>query len=137
MAELQDLIIDQRDKNFFTPSVYFSAKTGICELKGESFLENTKEFYKPLIEWLKRYTTEIRKPIAFIIKLTYYNTSTSRSLLEMLNILKEYEERGGEVIVNWHYDENDVDMKEDIEDYMIDTGLKINLIPFKPDELED
>ncbi len=137
MSELQDLIIDNKDKRFFTPSVYFSARTGICELKGESFLENTKEFYAPLIEWLKRYTTEVKKPIAFIIKLTYYNTSTSRSLLEMFNILKEYQDQGGEVIVNWHYDESDVDMKEDIEDYMIDTGLKINLIPFKPDELEE
>ncbi len=85
---------------------------------------------------LKNTLRKSRKPIAFIIKLTYYNTSTSRSLLEMLNILKEYENNGGEVIINWHYDETDVDMKEDIEDYMIDTGLKINLIPFKPDELD-
>jgi hypothetical protein len=43
--------------------------------------------------------------------------------------MKDYEDNEGEVIVNWHYDENDIDMEEDIEDYMIDTGLKINLIP--------
>ncbi len=137
MVELQDIIYEGSKKNFFTPSVYFSAKTGICEIKGESFLENTKEFYEPLIDWLKQYTAEVGKPIAFIIKLTYYNTSTSRSLLDMLTILKDYEDRGGDVIVNWHYDENDIDMKEDIEDYMIDTGLKINLIPFKPGEIEE
>lgn len=131
MAELQDIIIEGSHKNFFTPNVNFNVQTGICELSGESFLENTLEFYQPLIDWLKTYTNEVKRPMAFIIKLTYYNTSTSRCLLDILNILKEYEDNGGEVLVNWHYDENDTDMQEDIEDYMIDTGLKINLIPEK------
>ena len=130
MVELDDIIIEGSHKNFFTPSVNFSAKTGICEVAGESFLEDTVEFYSPLIDWLETYTTEIKKPIAFIIKLTYFNTSTSRCILDLLNVLKDYEEDEGELVVNWHYDENDTDMEEDIEDYMIDTGLKINLIPF-------
>jgi hypothetical protein len=102
----------------------------MCEISGESCLEDTVEFYKPLIQWLETYTGEVKKPIAFIIKLTYFNTSTSRSILDLLNVLKDYEDNGGEVVINWHYDENDVDMEEDIEDYMIDTGLDINLIPF-------
>ena len=128
MAELEDIIIEGSHKNFFTPSVNFNAKTGICELSGESFLEDTVEFYDNLIEWLETYTEEIKKPIAFIIKLTYFNTSTSRCLLDLLNVIKDYEEADGDVVVNWHYDENDTDMEEDIEDYIIDTGLKINLI---------
>ena len=129
MTQLEDIVIEGAHKNFFTPNVNFNFHTGICELSGESFLENTVEFYQPLIDWLKTFTTEAMKPLAFIIKLTYYNTSTSRCLLDILNILKEYERNEGEVVVNWHYDESDVDMEEDIEDYMIDTGLKINLIP--------
>ncbi len=128
MTELEDIIIEGSHKNFFTPKVNLNVQTGICEISGESFLENTVEFYQPIIDWLKVYTTEIERPIAMIIKLTYYNTSTSRCLLDILNILKEYEDNDGEVVVNWHYDENDIDMEEDIEDYMIDTGLKINLI---------
>ena len=128
MAELEDIIIEGSHKNFFTPSVNFSGKTGICEISGESFLEDTVDFYTPLIEWLENYTTEIKKPLAFIIKLTYFNTSTSRCILDLLNVIKDYEEDEGEVVVNWHYDVNDTDMEEDIEDYMIDTGLKINLI---------
>ncbi len=128
MVELEDIIIEGSHKNFFTPSVNFNATTGICELSGESFLEDTVEFYDNLIEWLETYTEKIKKPIAFIIKLTYFNTSTSRCLLDVLNVIKDYEEDDGDVVVNWHYDENDTDMEEDIEDYVIDTGLKINLI---------
>ena len=42
--ELEDIVIEGSHKNFFTPSVNFNAKTGICELSGESFLEDTAEF---------------------------------------------------------------------------------------------
>ncbi len=127
---MEDLIIEGSHKNYFIPSVNFNSKTGICELSGESFLEDTVEFYKPLISWLEQYIDGVKNPIAFIIKLTYFNTSTSRCILDLLNILKDYEDENGEVVVNWHYDENDSDMEEDIEDYIIDTGLDINLIPF-------
>ncbi len=130
---MEDIIVQGSHKDYFIPTVNFNAQTGICEISGESFLEDTVEFYKPLIQWLEEYTEEVKKPIAFIIKLTYFNTSTSRSILDLLNVLKDYEDNGGEVVINWHYDENDIDMEEDIEDYMIDTGLDINLIPFTPE----
>jgi hypothetical protein len=127
---MENLEIEGSHKNFFIPTVSFNAKTGICEISGESFLEDTVEFYKQIVEWLERYIDEVKGPIAFIVKLSYFNTSTSRSLLDILNLLKDYEDEGGEVVVNWHFDENDVDMEEDIDDYIIDTGLDINKIPY-------
>ena len=127
---MENLEIEGSHKNFFIPTVNFNAKTGICEISGESFLEDTVEFYRPLIDWIEEYINNVRGPIALIIKLTYFNTSTSRSILDILNLLRDYEESGGEIVVNWHYDENDIDMEEDIDDYIIDTGLEINKIPF-------
>ena len=127
---MENLEIEGSHKNFFIPTVNFNAKTGICEISGESFLEDTVEFYRPLIDWIEEYINAVKGPIALIIKLTYFNTSTSRSILDILNLLRDYEESGGEIVVNWHYDENDIDMEEDIDDYIIDTGLEINKIPF-------
>jgi hypothetical protein len=127
---MENLEIEGSHKNFFIPTVNFNAKTGICEISGESFLEDTVEFYKPLIDWIEEYINNVKGPLALIIKLTYFNTSTSRSILDILNLLRDYEESGGEIVVNWHYDENDIDMEEDIDDYIIDTGLEINKIPF-------
>jgi hypothetical protein len=127
---MENLEIEGSHKNFFIPTVNFNAKTGICQISGESFLEDTAEFYKPLIDWIEDYIKSVKGPIALIIKLTYFNTSTSRSILDILNLLRDYEESGREIVVNWHYDENDIDMEEDIDDYVIDTGLEINKIPF-------
>jgi len=115
---------------FFVPSVNFDADSGICELAGESYLEETVEFYTPLIQWLKTYIEEESRPLTFNIKLTYFNTSSSRCILDILNIIKVYEENGGTIIVNWYFDPDDTDMEEEIEDYMIDSEIKISLIPF-------
>ncbi|OQX98787.1 MAG: hypothetical protein B6I20_10655 [Bacteroidetes bacterium 4572_117] len=127
---MENLEIEGTHKNFFIPEVSFNAKTGICEISGESFLEDTIDFYSILIDWLDQYINVVKRPIAFIIKLSYFNTSTSRSILDIMNILKDYEDDGGEVVVNWHFDENDVDMEEDIDDFIIDTGIEINKISF-------
>jgi hypothetical protein len=128
---MENIYIEGSHTNFFVPTVDFSAEKGLCTISGESFLEDTIEFYDPLVQWLEEFTTQVKNPVTFEIKLTYFNTSTSRSILDLLNVLKDYEETGGQVTVNWYYDEDDIDMEEDIEDYMLDTGLEINMIPFR------
>ncbi len=126
---MKDIYIQGSRDVYIVPTVKFLAKQGSCEISGESFLEETIKFYQPLFEWLREFTAEIRKPITFNVKLTYFNTSTSKCILTLLGILKKFEDDGGEVTVNWFYDEDDEDMKDDIEDYVVDSGMKINLIP--------
>lgn len=126
---------------YFIPTVDFNAETGICELSGESYLEETIKFYTPLFSWLKEYTEKIKKPLIFNFKLTYFNTSSSKCIVDILNMLKNYQKNGGEVTVNWYYDDDEEDIEEEleeVEDFMLETGLQINLIPFSqainPDE---
>jgi len=126
---MEDISIDGSRNVYFVPTVKFNAKDGNCELSGESFLEETEDFYAPLLQWLRDFTEHVKIPITFNYKLTYFNTSSSRCILDMLKILKKYEKEGGEVAVNWYYDEDDLDMEEALEDYIIATGLKINLCP--------
>lgn len=116
----------------FIPTVDFNADTGICELIGESYLEDTIEFYSPLFSWLKQYTVAIDKPVTFNFRLRYFNTSSSKCIIDILNILKKYKDDGGTVEVNWFYDADEEDIEdelEEIEDFMIETNLKINLVP--------
>jgi len=128
---MEDINIEGYKGAYIIPTVDFSVNDGICQLSGESFLEETAKFYSPLLDWIKEYIYEIKKPITFNFKLTYFNTSTSKWILNILNVLKRYEENGGTVLVNWYYYEDDIDMQDDIEDYIIDTGLKINLHTFE------
>ncbi len=126
---MENFIVKGLADNFYIPTVNFNAETGVLEIEGESYLEDTKEFYSPIIRWLEKFVTEFTQTITFNIKLTYYNTSSSKSLLEMLTILKGFSDNGGNLTVNWYYDEDDLDVPEEVEDFEIDTGLDINLIP--------
>lgn len=116
------------EKNiFFVPNVNFCVETGICELDGESYLENTFEFYAPLLKWLEDYMMYVNKPLTFNFSLNYFNTASSRSILDILNILKQYEKQGGTVTVNWRVRDWDQDMKQDVEDFSSDSNLPIRI----------
>jgi hypothetical protein len=124
---MEDLKIIGEKNTFFVPSVNFCVETGICELDGESYLENTFEFYAPLLKWLEDYMLYVDKPLTFNFSLNYFNTASSRSILDILNMLKQYEKQGGTVTVNWRVRDWDQDMKQDVEDFSLDSNLPIHI----------
>lgn len=126
---METLKIIGEKNNFFIPSVHFCRDSGVCDLGGESYLEDTFLFYEPLVAWLKEYTEHKIGPITFNISLTYLNTASSKSLLDMLHVLKNYENSGGKVTVNWFVHEWDEDMKLEAEDMAADTHLEIVMKP--------
>lgn len=113
---------------YFVPTVNFNKTTGKLKIEGESYLEDTRAFYLPLIKWVENYTKESKNPLTLDIDLSYYNTSSSKHILEILYILKDFQTNGGQVSVNWYYAEDDEDAEEEIEDFQIESGIEINLI---------
>lgn len=129
---MENLYIEGRHDIYYVPTVDFNADTGICTISGKSYLEDTSQFYLEILEWLNQYFKEVKKPIQFNLKLGFYNTSSSRSLLDIFDLLKIYEDDGGKVEVNWHCREMDLDVvKEEVDDYMLESDLKINVFTFK------
>ncbi len=129
---MENLYIKGSKGVYFIPTVNFDANTGICELSGESYLEETIKFYMPLINWLKRFFEEENKPCVFNFKLNYFNTSSSKCIVDILKVLKEYKDKGRDITINWYYDDTieDIDEElEEVEDFIIETGVEINLVP--------
>jgi hypothetical protein len=92
-------------------------------------MEETYKFYEPIITWINEYIKQ-KKPLEINFKLTYFNTNSSRLILDILDMVKKYEDTGGKVTVNWHYDKKDPDMVEEVEDFTLESGMKINLISY-------
>jgi hypothetical protein len=115
-----------------TPYVRFDGEKGIVEIKGRSIPENSVEFYKPLIEWLDKYGTSPVKQTSVNIQLEYFNTSSSKCILDIFKKLELIHKKGNTVEVNWYYEEDDEDMFEAGEDYQ-----SIINIPFKMIEMEE
>lgn len=125
---MEDLIIKSSPDIPYCPEIQFLAKSGKCLIQGESYMEDMYKFYKPVLTWLNKYINEVKKHIELNLKLTYFNTSSSRALLDILDILKMYEDQGGKITINWHYDRNDPDMLDEIEDFIIESNMQINKI---------
>lgn len=115
-----------------TPYVKFDAKTGIIEIKGRSIPENSIEFYKPLVDWLEEYSANPHKLTQLNIQLEYFNTSSSKCILDVFKKLETIHKAKYEVIINWYYEEDDEDMLEAGEDYE-----SIIRVPFKMIEIVD
>ncbi|MFC2096408.1 DUF1987 domain-containing protein [Bacteroidota bacterium] len=115
-----------------TPTVNFDASTGIIEIKGRSIPENSIEFYRPLVEWLEEYSKEPQDLTTVNIQLEYFNTSSSKCILDVFKKLEAIKKARNEVIINWYYEEDDEDMLEAGEDYE-----SIIRIPFKMIEVVD
>jgi SiaC family regulatory phosphoprotein len=130
---MENLEIKGESGVYFIPEVKLNASSGICEISGESYLEDTDEFYNTIINWLESYITQVKQALTFNFRLTYFNTSSSRSILNVLRVLKRYQDISSSVTINWYYPEDDDSIAEEAEDYMKDTGLKINMFAFNPE----
>jgi hypothetical protein len=123
---MENIILQPTPK---TPSVKLDAQTGMVEIKGRSIPENSLEFYKPLIEWVEKYAADSQAETNVHIQLEYFNTSSSKCLLDFF---KRLETINNKVVINWYYEQDDEDMLEAGEDY----EAIIN-VPFKMIEVEE
>ena len=114
-----------------TPTVNFSPESGVLEIKGRSIPENAVEFYKPLVDWIENYGGGAKSETQVNIQLEYFNTSSSKCILD---VFKKLESINGKtnISINWYYEEDDEDMLEAGEDYQA-----IINIPFKMIEMEE
>ena len=114
-----------------TPTINFDIDKGFLEIKGRSIPENSIEFYKPLVDWLEKYATKPKSTTNVNIQLEYFNTSSSKCILDVFKKLESIHKSGNEIVINWYYEQDDEDMLEAGEDYQA-----IINVPFKMIEVE-
>ncbi len=114
-----------------TPSITLDAQSGTFELAGRSMPEDVTSFYSPILEWIDKYSQEPNEHTVFNFKLTYFNTASSKLILDILVKLEEIQENGHELLVHWFYPDIDEDMKEAGEEYAEMIEIPFELIAYK------
>jgi hypothetical protein len=115
-----------------TPTISLNSETGTIEIKGRSIPENSIEFYKPIVDWLDEYAKAPKEKTVVSIQLEYFNTSSSKCILDVFKKLENLKKGKNDVVINWYYEEDDEDMLEAGEDY--ESIIKV---PFKMIEIVD
>ena len=100
-----------------TPNVILDSENEIFEISGRSLPEDVASFYDPILNWLDEYSEGPNEKTIFNFKLVYFNTASSKLLLDILMKLEEIHEGGNDVLIRWYYPEDDEDMEEAGEEY--------------------
>lgn len=122
----------------FTPYVSFDPETKVFEFDGISRPEDVMDFYNKMVAWLVEYENEVLahsdakyniNELHVIIKLSYFNSASSKSLIQIFDIFKRFHNKGFPVIIDFYYDQGDDQMREDGEDLSDAIELDFNYIP--------
>lgn len=112
-----------------SPKVQLDSKTGILMFSGTSIPENSEEFYGPVLNWLDDFIS-LNPPVVEVnFKLDYFNTSSSKYILEILRTIERIS-GVSKIVVKWHYLTDDDDMKEAGEDYQIMVKLPFEMVEY-------
>lgn len=100
-----------------TPKISCDAQTGEIAIAGRSIPENSIEFYAPLIQWLVAYAQKPSPETNMRVQLEYFNTSSSKCLVDVFRKLELLQKKDCKVSITWLYEHDDEDMLESGEDF--------------------
>lgn len=116
-----------------SPAVECDAGKRVIRLSGESYPENTFEFYRPVVAWMEA-VLDLPAPedgapvLSLAIDLAYLNTGSIKCMMDMLDRLDEIHDDGGLVSVTWRVDAENERIVELVEELLEDVSLPHEII---------
>lgn len=104
---MEDIVLERTAK---TPAIRFLFSENRLEITGVSIPEDADSFYAPLMEWVDQYVdSKQNQKTTIVLKLIYFNTSTSDYLVTMLKNLKKVQPEDAR---RYLYDDSMVEIDE-------------------------
>lgn len=116
-----------------TPEIKFDPNTGLFSITGKSLPEDVKEFYGPVLKWLEEYIQKPQPETILKVKMDYFNTASSKMILEVFEMIKNIHDNGHKLTIEWYYQEDDEDMQDAGEDYAEIVEVPFKFICFQPE----
>lgn len=102
-----------------SPEVNFDPAAGNFSIRGESRPENSGKFYEPILSWIEENKTEafFNKPVSLEMKLDYFNSSSSKYILDLLLLLESFKDEGADISIKWCFNKGEEDIQEAGEEF--------------------
>jgi len=108
----------QREATTSTPSILFEFENNDFLISGESYPEDVNDFYDPILIPFAEYLDAAEGvEIRFEVRLIYFNSTTSRILLDFIERLDDAAKRDNQVMIVWAYANDDDNMEEFGEEF--------------------
>ena len=124
---MDDLILPATQ---YTPEIHFEYSRHRLLIGGESYPENTSEFYTPVFKSLKVYLDDLDgEEVTVILRMRYFNSSSSKILMNFFDLLEMAGRNNNTITVNWYYRQNDTDAMEFGQEFSVDlNAIRFNII---------
>ncbi len=113
-----------------TPKVILDHVNRVFEISGRSLPEDVVVFYQPVMQWLDELERNPVENMELSIKLEYFNTASSKLILDILLKLEGILQKGTPLKVRWYFLSTDSDMKEAGEEYSEIVGLPFEIVEY-------
>jgi hypothetical protein len=114
-----------------TLEVNFNSGSGVCRLTGSSYPENSIKFFKPLIDWIKEYGEKGKGGITLELRVTYINTSSTKCILDIFELLEAFHKKRGNIKIKWYYLKNEDDLRETGEELTEHINIPVDFIAYE------
>ena len=105
------------DSTTNTPKVELDAENQTALLEGKSYPENASGFYNPILEWFEEYLQQDNPSLTLTIQLVYFNSSCSKVLFDIFEMLEEAGSKGAKLAVKWFHEKDNESIKEYGEEF--------------------
>ena len=114
----------------YTPKITLDPAGNFFEISGRSLPEDVSAFYGPIIDWINNYAQSPNEKTVFEFRLTYYNTASSKLLLNIMSKLEDIVADDHDVLIKWYYPDDDEDLEEAGEEYADIVDVPFESIPY-------
>lgn len=111
-----------------TPKVVFDASQNEFSIAGVCYPEDSLHFFTPIHEYLDNCAYILPEKVQFEFKLDYFNTSSARQIVSVMHNLNRLFKLGKDILVKWHYVQDDRDLKEVGEEFKLLVDVPIELV---------
>lgn len=111
-----------------------SVAEGKIQFIGRSLPDDTMNFYNPILTWIDEYVSLNPIKTNVLFDLEYFNTPSSKMLLQIIKRLQGLEEQDKQVNVEWLYREDDEDILEAGLTFQDLSDLQFNFVSIPSDE---
>lgn len=116
-----------------TPRIVLDDKEKRFLIEGHSYPENSNIFYRPVIQWVRENLSKLEE-FRLQIKLLYINTSSTKVLMNLFDLMEEAYEKGRNVAIDWYYDEENEMAKETGEEFKEDLTFPFSIIRIEAED---
>lgn len=122
----------EREATESSPALWLDAMTGTMRIDGESYPENSMEFYRPVLDWMAAYLDRGAQSLRAELSLSYINTGSIKCLMDIFDTLEDAYRAGRRVDVLWYYDTANPRAREAAEEFREDVSFPFEIVARNP-----